>query len=295
MHGGEGRSGNRSAIGLRPRVYDIIERRMAGDAQGMTRHFFEDVELNYNCAKLGLFPSGHWRGREALRENIRRTDIEYEPLDFEIQSLLVEGDRSAVRWWSKWRHRATGRVYKMDMAHFLRWQNGLVVEMDEFLDHHCVARAIEELPETMEEMQSPTGPGLSRKEIIDQLIALGNFTTHGPNPTLFRALCAQDVVSEFVGDRSTIFYAGRHRGVEALVSIIRSIGVEFEQLGHTQQPDFMIVDGEFAATRRSVEWRHRGTGRRGLVELADFVRYRAGKLVELVEFRDSLALLQMQD
>lgn len=294
MYGSGGRPERGSDSELRARVRDIIDRRMRGDINGLARHFFEDVELNYNCAKFGLFPSGQWRGREALRQNLRLTDIEYEPLDYEIQTLIVEGERSAVRWVTEWRYRANGRTYKMDMAHFLRWQNGQVVEMDEFLDHHCVSRAIDLIPESLEDMVSPKGPGLSRHDIVAQLTRMSNFSEKGPDVTLFRNACAADVVSEFVGDRATISYAGRHVGIDALSNIIGRIGVDFEQLGRATR-DVVLVDGEHAATRRTVEWRHRGTGRRGLVELADFVRYRGGKMVELIEFRDSLALLQMQD
>lgn len=294
MYGTGGRAERVSDNDMRRRVRDLIDRRMRGDINGMARHFFEGVELNYNCAKYGLFPAGQWRGRDALRENLRRTDINYEPLDYEIQCLLVDGDRSAVRWQTEWRERATGRRYEMDMAHFLRWRNGQIIEMDEIFDHRCVSRAIDLIPESLEDMISPRGPGLARDEIVEQLTRMGNFSTQGPDVSLFREICAPDVVCEFVGDRATISYAGRHLGIEALVDIIRRIGVDFEQLGHAK-PDLVLVDGEHAAQRRSVEWRHRGTGRRGLVELADFVRYRDGKIVELVEFRDSLALLQMQD
>lgn len=288
-----GRAERVSERDVRQRVLNIIDCRMRGDVNGMSRHFFEDVELNYNCAKIGLFPSGHWRGREALRENVRRTDIDYEPGDYEVKGLLVEGDRSAVRWTSEWRHRATGRVQKMDMAHFLRWQNNLVVEMDEFFDNHCVTRTLDPLPESLDDLLSPRGPGMPREAIVALMTQMANFSAH-PDMSLFQEAFDPDVVCEFVGDRTAISYAGRHRGVEALLNIIRRIGIEFEQLGHAE-PDVVLVDGEYAATRRTVEWRHRGTGRRGLVELADFVRYRGGKMIELVEFRDSLALLQMQN
>lgn len=266
---------------------------MAGDHTQLVKLFGEDAELRYNCSKVGLFPPGRWRGRDALRENLRRTDIDYEPLDAEILCVLVDGDRTAVRWSSKWRHRGTGRVYPMDMAHFLRWRNGLVAEMNEFIDHHCVTRAPETLSESFEALLTPRDPGLDRGEIKRRLVELGNFSSRGPDVALFEKVCAPDIVCEFVGDRTSISYAGRHRGRETLVNIIRTIGVDFEQLGHAT-PE-VIVDGGWAAARRTVEWRHYGTGRRGLVELADFVRFEGGLIVELVEFRDSVALLQMQD
>jgi ketosteroid isomerase-like protein len=126
-----------------------------------------------------------------------------------------------------------------------------------------------------------------------RLVAMSSFS-RGPDIALFREICSPDVVCEFVGDRASISHAGRHRGLEALINIVGSVGMEFEQLGHAAR-DEVIVDGGNAATRRIVEWRHRGTGRRGQVQLADFVRYEDGRIVELVEFRDSTALLQMQE
>jgi len=293
MHGAGGRKSQTAAAEIRRRAHEIVRFRMAEDISSLVRLFVEDVELTYNCAKLGLFPAGQGRGRDALRENLRRADIDYEPLDAEVLSVLVEGDRSAVRWLSNWRHRATGQIYHMDMAHFLRWRHGLVAEMSEFIDHHCVSRAPVFLAQDFEQMLSPRDPGLDRDEIARRMIELGNFSGRGPSVAMFREFCAPDVICEFVGDRTSISYAGRHRGIEALANIIRAIGVEFEQLGQAM-PE-VIVDGDWAAVRRTVEWRHRGAGRLGLVELADFARFQNGLIVEIVEFRDSVALLQMQD
>jgi len=290
---GGGRASQIADGETRRRVHDLVRFRMAGDVKSMLGLFVEDVELTYNCSKVGLFPAGQWRGHDALRENIRRTDIDYEPLDAEILDILVEGDRTAVRWTTNWRHRGTSRRYRMDMAHFLLWRHGRIVAMNEFIDHHGVSHTVDVMPQSFEEMLEPRPSGLSRDEMARRMIALGNFSRKGPDIDLFRSFCAPDVVCEFVGDRATIFYAGRHRGIEALVNIVRAIGVDFEQFG-SAMPE-VVVDGGLAAVRRTVEWRHRGTGRRGIVELADFARFADGRIVEMVEFRDSVALLQMQD
>jgi ketosteroid isomerase-like protein len=297
MHGAEDGRGREFADDgeLRWRVHELVRLRMASDVNEILPLFVEDVELRYNCSKVGLFPAGCWRGHDALRDNLRRTDIDYEPLDAEVQDLLVEGDRTAVRWTSRWRHRGTGRIYPMDMAHFLRWRNGQIVEMNEFIDHHAVSHTTTAVTlfHSFDAMLSPPSPGLSRDEMAERLMQIGNFSREGPDIGLFQRYCDPEVVNEFVGDRTTIFYAGRHRGIDALVNIIRAINVDFEQIG-SATPEMVVEDGRVAA-RRTVEWRHRGTGRRGLVELADFVRFENGLIVEVVEFRDSVALLQMQD
>jgi ketosteroid isomerase-like protein len=291
MHGAGGRAPRAAETETRRRVHELVQLRMAGQIDRLMDFFVEDVELRYNCSKAGIFPVGFWQGQSALREYLRRTDIDYEPLAAEVQDVFVEGDRTAVRWTGRFRRRANGRVYEIDLAHFIRWRKDRIARLDEFVDDHVVSRAAGPL-QSFEDMMDPPGPGLSRDEMARRFMALGNFSRSGPDIGLFRRYCAPDVVSEFVGDRNAIFYAGRHRGIEALTNIIRAINIDFEQVGSTT-PE-MVVDGSGVAARRTVEWRHRGTGLRGLVELADFVRFQNGLIVELVEFRDSVALLQMQ-
>lgn len=121
---------------LRRSVSEITKLRMSGRISEMMQFFADDVIVHYHCAKEGLFLAGVLEGIDAFRENIRITDAEYEPLDSEILDVLVEGDRSAVRWRNSWRNRGTGYTRMLDMAHFLHWKNGRVVEMFEYLDYH---------------------------------------------------------------------------------------------------------------------------------------------------------------
>jgi ketosteroid isomerase-like protein len=121
---------------LRRDIFEITRLRMSGRIEEMLEFFAPHVVVHYHCAKEGLFLPGVLRGVDALRENIRLTDVEYEPLDMEILDILVDGDRSAVRWRNSWRHRGRGYARTLDMAHFLRWKSGRVVEMFEYLDYH---------------------------------------------------------------------------------------------------------------------------------------------------------------
>jgi len=145
---------------------------------------------------------------------------------------------------------------------------------------------------SFENLLTPRPPGMDRCEIIRRCESLLRFPDlRGPNLMLLRDLCSPDIVCEFVGDKSRIPYAGRHTGVDTLERIIRTIAIDFEQLDQTIWE--ILVDGGRVASRRTVEWRHRGTGRRGLVELADFARIEDGLIVEIIEFRDSITILSM--
>jgi ketosteroid isomerase-like protein len=78
-----------------------------------------------------------------------------------------------------------------------------------------------------------------------------------------------------------------------MIGIIRAVAVDFEQ--HPLTSPELLIEGAKVAGRRRVRWRHRGTGRVGVSELADFLRFEDGRIVEVVEFRDSLSLHYMQD
>lgn len=143
-----------------------------------------------------------------------------------------------------------------------------------------------------EEFLSSGRPGLDREEIIRRVKLLALQPSDRRDYEIIRELYSPDVVCEFIGDKSRIPYAGRHVGIEALISILKTINIDFEQLNHSCVD--IIVDGARVAVRRSVEWRHRGTGRRGRVDLADFARFENGRIVEQIEFRDSITILSMQ-
>jgi ketosteroid isomerase-like protein len=137
-------------------------------------------------------------------------------------------------------------------------------------------------------------PGLDRVEILRRAELLATWRADMPDSfAVLRGLYSPDVACEFVGDKSRIPYAGRHVGVEALIAIVRAIHIEFEQSNH--EIEDIVVDGGRVAMRRRVDWRHRGTGRRGRVDLAEFARFENGRIVEMIEFRDSMAILAMQD
>jgi ketosteroid isomerase-like protein len=121
---------------LRRRVLSITSLRMSGEIDEMLQYFAPDVVVHYHCTKEGLFLPGMLRGATAFRENMRLTDAEYEPLGYEVLDVVVDKENTAVRWRNSWRQRGTGRLTTLDMAHFLRWRNGKVVEAFEYLDYH---------------------------------------------------------------------------------------------------------------------------------------------------------------
>ncbi len=276
---------------IRQRVVEITQARIAGRLDLVARHFAPDVVIH--CSKYGIFSPGVIHGRDTFVANLRRAEEEWEPLDGEIVQMLVEGARSAVRWRTCWRHRGSGRRCPLDMTYFMRWRDGFIVEMHEFMDSPIATPDVFGAVRPLASLLVAPDPGLTRAEMVDHVQRVADYhTPRGPDLGLLRRYYAADILCEFVGDRTRIPYAGRHIGVEAVISVVKSINVDFEQLNFALSD--IVVDRDALACRRTVEWRHRGTGRRGVVELAEFVRFENGKIVELVEYRDSITILEMQ-
>jgi ketosteroid isomerase-like protein len=293
MGGGGKRAVRLTAADMRRLVAELIECRMRGAYDRLLRHVDPNIIVYCNARWEGAFVPDVWRGLQALRELVRRTDEEYLPLEHEILDILVDGDRTVVRWRGEWRQHATGQIRTIDSAHFLRWENGLVVEAHEFFDSHCASTPLCDCFPSFESMLTPRPSGLSRAEMERRARKLVSFQGGAPDIALVREWCSPDIVSEFVGDKARLPYAGRHSGVETMLAIIRAIQIDFEQQ-IVSIPEVLVEDARVGGRRR-VKWRHRGTGRSGMSELADFVRFDDGLIVELIEFRDTTSLMQMQD
>lgn len=290
MHGGNRRA-RLTAAEMRFVIAEMLDCRMSRQYDRFDTFIDPAVIVHSHSWRPGIVGPSVWNGAAGLRDLFRLTDENYFPLEHEILDVIVDGDRAVVRWVSDWRRHENGRIYTKDAAHFLRWENGLVVEMHEFFDDHC-APSPRACPSRLDSLLTPSAPGLTLDEMESRARKLVSFEKEGPDPNLVREICSPDIVCEFVGDRSRIPYAGRHAGVETLLGIIRAIRMEFEQqlFGLAE----VMTEDARVAGRRQVQWRHRGTGRTGLSELADFVRFENGLIVELIEFRDTLSLVQMQ-
>ncbi|WP_457798346.1 nuclear transport factor 2 family protein [Methylocystis sp. S23] len=271
-------------------IAEMLDCRMRRQYDRFESYVDPRVVVNCNAWREGIIGPNIWSGAPALRDLFRRTDENYFPLEHEILDILIDNDRAAVRWRGNWRRHATSKVYPIDAAHFLRWDNGLVVEMHEFFDAQCKSASSYASVPSLESLLAPGAPELSREEMELRARQLAGHD-QGPDFELLRKWCSPNIVCEFVGDRARLPYAGRHVGFEAMLGVIRAVNVDFEQRDFALSE--MMIEDMRVAGRRRVHWRHRGTGRAGVSELADFVRFEKGLIVEFIEFRDTVSLALM--
>jgi len=104
---------------------------------------------------------------------------------------------------------------------------------------------------------------------------------------------SDEVVFDLIGNWSIFPNARPGRGKEAWARALATIHTQLENLGSTIH-DFAI-DGECVALRRTTRVRNYGTGKVGDVEIANFMRFRDGLVVEFTEIVDSLAIAQLEE
>ncbi|MCW2273184.1 hypothetical protein GJ654_03620 [Rhodoblastus acidophilus] len=135
-------------------------------------------------------------------------------------------------------------------------------------------------------------PTVDRGFIESRLQAINDRLVARDLPGLL-ALFSDDVVFELIGNWSIFPSARRARGKEAWARALTTIYTELQNLGSTAHD--VVIDGDSVALRRTTRLRNYGTGRVGDVEIADFLRFRDGLIVEIIEIVDSLAIARLEE
>lgn len=94
-------------------------------------------------------------GREGLREGMKRAGAGVSEARFEIEDMIAEGDRVAVRVTTSARHTGTfmgieptGNRYSLDEIHIFRIADGLVVEHWHAFDKLSLMSQLKDQPRT---------------------------------------------------------------------------------------------------------------------------------------------------
>ena len=84
---------------------------------------------------MQVFPfAGQRHGRTAVLEALGSIAKDYSLERYEPRIVIVEGDRAAVMSEVAFKQRSTGRMLSMQLANFLRFRNGRLVEFREFMN-----------------------------------------------------------------------------------------------------------------------------------------------------------------
>ena len=128
---------------LRERLNSLYAAFKLGNADFLLNAFDEEIEF-ISYSPLDVFPFlGHHRGKTAMGEALSAGYAQFEFITYEpVMTVCEAEDAAAAVVFARVIHRQTGRAVQMMIAHFLRFRNGKIVEMREFMDSF---RAVEQI------------------------------------------------------------------------------------------------------------------------------------------------------
>jgi ketosteroid isomerase-like protein len=120
-----------SAI-TRAAVNDLYAAYSSRNFQRIAEIIDEDIDwIIYG--PVHVFPfAGQRRGRTAVLEAMGSIAKDFSLERYEPRIVIVEGDRAAVMSEVAFTQRSTGRMLSMQLANFLRFRNGRLIEFREF-------------------------------------------------------------------------------------------------------------------------------------------------------------------
>jgi len=89
---------------------------------------------------------------------------------------------------------------------------------------------------------------------------------------------------------SVFAFAGPRHGRAAVLHALTGIAADYTLESYT--PEIVVVDGDDAAVMSDVGFRQRTTGRTLRFRVADFLRFRNGRLVEFREFTNTFDVVE---
>ena len=119
---------------LRKRLYDLYAAYAEGRIDEVLRDYDDSVVLT-SYAPVDIFPYlGRKQGKAAVAETMKAVHAAFEYLSYQPVFMVTEQEDAAVIVLARLRQRATGRTIQLFVADFIRFQNGRIVELRQFMD-----------------------------------------------------------------------------------------------------------------------------------------------------------------
>jgi ketosteroid isomerase-like protein len=119
---------------LRARIYNLYAAYGKGGLDFALSFFDDDAEFTSN-APIDVFPYlGRRHGKIAIAETMKAAHAEFEYVTYQPIFLVVEGDNAGLIVMARLRQRSTDRMIHLLAAHFIRFRDGLIIELREFMD-----------------------------------------------------------------------------------------------------------------------------------------------------------------
>lgn len=112
----------------------MIDAYQRGDNDRLAARYHDDVDWLFH-APISLFPfAGARRGKAEVFKGFALMYEAFRPIRYDVEAVLVDGDRAATLCDTHMEQRATGRHIRSRIANFHRFQDGLLIEYRGFTD-----------------------------------------------------------------------------------------------------------------------------------------------------------------
>jgi ketosteroid isomerase-like protein len=127
---------------LRKRLYALYAAYAAGKIADVLGAFDDKVEFT-SYAPVDVFPYlGRKQGKAAVEATMNAAHAEFEYLSYQPVFMVVQGEDAAVIVLARLRQRVTGRIIQLFVADFIRFAQGRIVELREFMDSYDAVQQV---------------------------------------------------------------------------------------------------------------------------------------------------------
>jgi len=124
---------------LKERLAELYAAGRSGDADQFAAGFAEDGFMRMVADSRLVPEAGPFRGRAAIAKGLRQWCSRYEYVDGLVVDVIAEFDIAVTRRQLTLRCTATGSVADFDLADFVRFENGQIIELSTFIDTASLA------------------------------------------------------------------------------------------------------------------------------------------------------------
>src|SRR5581483_3712685 len=119
---------------LRERLNTLYAAFRLGNLDFVLNAFDENIEF-ISYSPIEIFPFlGHHRGKQAMGQVLKAGYDEFEFITYEPVFMVCTDDDAAAIIFARFIQRTTGRSITTMIAHFIRFHDGRIVELREFMD-----------------------------------------------------------------------------------------------------------------------------------------------------------------
>ena len=127
---------------LRERLYSLYAAFRLANVDFILNAFDDNIEfISYSPIEVLPF-LGHHRGKAAMAQVLKAGYDEFEFLTYEPVFMVCEAEDAAAIVFARFIHRRTGRSISTMIAHFVRFRQGRIVELREFMDSFSLVRQL---------------------------------------------------------------------------------------------------------------------------------------------------------